>query len=43
MDALDGVDVPLVAGKGLNGLAGPDIPDLGRRIASARNEDVGVG
>ena len=40
---LDGVDVRQVAGESLNGLAGPNIPQLGKAIAGAGDEDVLVG
>lgn len=39
-EELDGVDVGLVAGKGLDGLAGADVPELGESIAGTRNEGV---
>lgn len=42
-EELDGVDVRLVAGKGLDGLTRPDIPHLGKSVASARDESVLVG
>lgn len=37
-DSRDGVDVGLVANKGLNGLAAADIPKLGGGVASARDK-----
>lgn len=42
-EELNGVDVGLVAGKRLDGLAGADIPELGERIAGTRDECVLVG
>lgn len=39
-EELDGVDVGLVAGKGLDGLAGADVPELGESIASTGDEGV---
>jgi hypothetical protein len=39
-EELDSVDVALVSGKGLNGLASSDIPELGERIAGTGNEDI---
>lgn len=42
-EELDGIDVGLVAGKGLNSLAGADIPELGEGVASTGNEGVLVG
>lgn len=42
-EELDGVDVGLVAGKGLDGLAGADVPQLGKGVACARDEGVLVG
>lgn len=42
-EELDGVDVGLVTGKGLDGLAGADVPELGKGVACARDEGVLVG
>ena len=42
-EELNCVDVGLVTGKCLHGLAGTDIPQLGEGVASTRNEDVLVG
>ena len=42
-EELNGVDVRLVCGKGLDGLSCTDIPQLGKRITSARDEGVLVG
>lgn len=42
-EKLNGVDVGLVAGKGLDSLAGANVPQLGESIARARNEGVLVG
>ena len=42
-EELNGVDVRLVCGKGLDGLSCTDIPQLGERITSARDEGVLVG
>ena len=39
-EELDGVDVRLVAGEGLDSLAGADVPQLGKGVAGAGNEDV---
>jgi hypothetical protein len=40
---LDGIDIGLVAGEGLNGLACSDIPDFGSCVASTRHKEIGVG
>jgi hypothetical protein len=40
---LDGVDIGLVAGKGLDGFACSDIPDFGGCVTSTRHKEVGVG
>lgn len=42
-EELDGVDVRLVARKGLHRLSGTDIPELGERVAGTRDEGVLVG
>lgn len=42
-EELDGVDVGLVSGEGLDSLAGSDIPQLGKSIASTGDEGVLVG
>lgn len=42
-EELDGVDVGLVAGKSLDGLAGADIPELGESVAGTGDEGVLVG
>lgn len=42
-EELDGVDIGLVAGESLYGLAGTNIPQLGERIAGTGDEDVLVG
>lgn len=42
-EELDGVDVGLVAGKGLDGLASTDIPQLGESIAGTGDEGVLIG
>jgi len=39
-EELDGIDVGLVAGKGLDGLPGADVPELGESIAGTRDESV---
>lgn len=40
---LDGIDIGLVAGEGLDGFACSDIPDFGSCIASTRYKEIGVG
>jgi len=40
---LDGVDVRVVATKGLDALASSDVPNLGGSVAGTRDEDVLVG
>lgn len=42
-EELDGIDIALVARKGLHGLAGADIPQLGEGVAGAGDEGVLVG
>lgn len=42
-EELNGVDVGLVAGECLDGLAGADIPQLGESVACTGNKDVLVG
>ena len=39
----DGVDVWLVASEGLSAHSFPDVPELGRGIASSRHKQPGVG
>lgn len=42
-EELDGVDVGLMAGEGLDGLASPDIPQFRERVTSSGDEGVLVG
>lgn len=42
-DSLDGVDVRLVTGEGLHGLARSNVPHFRRGVAGSRDEDVLVG
>ncbi|KAI6776702.1 hypothetical protein HG530_000647 [Fusarium avenaceum] len=42
-EELDSVDIRLVTSKGLDGLSGADIPELGERITSTRDKGVLVG
>ena len=39
-EELDGIDVGLVAGEGLDGLAGAYVPELGEGVTGAGNEGV---
>lgn len=39
-EELYGIDVGLVTGKGLHSLTGPDIPQFGKSVTGARNENV---
>ena len=38
-----GVDVALMAYEGLHRASGADVPEFGRGVARARDEEVGVG
>lgn len=42
-EELNGIDVGLVSGERLDGLAGTDIPQFGESVACTGNEDVLVG
>lgn len=42
-EKVDGIDVRFVSRESLHSLAGADVPELGERVASARDECVLVG